>query len=196
MRRPGRGNDGSDGSIARTGRAADVAAFGILCSLAAVPAHAQIPQTEHTLRLDTSAAAPEASVEDFAWLAGHWVGEGLGGVSEEMWAPARGGQMLGMYRLVVDDRTRFFELITLLEVDGRVVMRLKHFHPNLHAWEEPEEYVDFPLVRVEDETVYFGGLTYELIGEDELRIWLALRQDGVLREEEFRMRRVAGAGQG
>lgn len=156
--------------------------------------HAQIPQTEHTLRLDSAASPPTATVDDFAWLAGHWIGEGLGGVSEEMWAPPRGGQMLGMYRLVVDGEPRFFELITLLEVDGRVLMRLKHFDADLRAWEEPGEWVDFPLVRLDAERIYFAGLTYERRGADEVVVWLALGQDGVVHEEEFRMRRVAPAG--
>jgi len=171
-------------------RARVLAAALLLGLTAASAAHAQTPLTEHTLRLDTAAAPPDATVEDFAWLVGHWVGEGLGGVSEEMWAPPRAGQMLGMFRLVVGEETQLFELITLLAVDARVVLRLKHFHPNLHAWEEPEEFVDFPLVRLEGRRAYFNGLTFDGTTPGELRIWLVLSQGGVRREEAFRLQRV------
>jgi hypothetical protein len=165
-----------------------------LVLLGAARAHAQSPYTEHTLRLDSAAAPPGASVEDLAWLAGHWVGQGLGGISEEMWAPPRAGQMLGMYRLVVGEETRLFELITLLEVDDRVVLRLKHFDADLRAWEEPEEFLDFPLLRLDGRTAYFSGLTFDGTTPDRLRIWLVLTQGGVRREEAFDLRRVVPAG--
>ena len=30
---------------------------------------------------------PRAKIEDMAWLAGRWLGDGLGGISEEIWSP-------------------------------------------------------------------------------------------------------------
>ena len=48
----------------------------------------------------SSAVAVEApSIDDFAWLAGHWRGEGLGGVCEEVWSQPLAGTMMGSCRL-------------------------------------------------------------------------------------------------
>ena len=30
-------------------------------------------------------------IEDYAWLAGHWTGDGFGGTSEEMWSKPKNG---------------------------------------------------------------------------------------------------------
>jgi len=151
---------------------------------------AQRPLSEHTLALDRSAPPTTATVDDLAWLAGHWRGPGLGGVSEELWAPPLGGQLMGAFRLVVNDATQLFEIFTVLELEGRLVLRLKHFDANLRSWEDPDEYVDFPLVRVEGRRAYFHGLTYDATDPDVLRIWLVLSQDGVSREEAFVLGRV------
>ena len=44
--------------------------------------------------------ASDVDVEDFAWLAGYWRGEGLGGVCEEIWSEPLAGSMIGLFRLV------------------------------------------------------------------------------------------------
>ena len=38
-----------------------------------------------TKTLDPEVGSPEARIEDVAWLEGHWVGEALGGIAEEIW---------------------------------------------------------------------------------------------------------------
>jgi hypothetical protein len=77
-----------------------------------------------------------ATLSDFAWLAGHWTGPGLAGAAEETWTGPAGGSMLGMYRLVREGKVVFYEILTLTEKDGSVVLRLKHFNPDLTGWEE------------------------------------------------------------
>ena len=65
------------------------------------------------------------------WLIGHWKGTGLGGVSEEIWAEPAGGVMMGMYRLILNGKPSFYEFIHLAEENGSLVMKLKHFNPDL-----------------------------------------------------------------
>lgn len=146
--------------------------------------------TENTYRLGPSEASPPARIEDMAWLAGHWVGEGLGGVSEEVWSTPRGGAMMGAYRLVKDDEPAFYEMLTIMEEGGSLVFRLKHFDADLTAWEEKEETVDFPLVALEETAVHFEGLSFHRQG-GELTIYLALHQDdGSVREAVFTHEKV------
>ena len=146
--------------------------------------------TPHTRRFDPSQPC-HATVADLEFLVGRWVGEALGGVAEEAWNPALGGELLGTFRLVQADKTIFSELMVLSVEGERVVMRLKHFsHPGLVAWEDKEESVAFPLIAVEGQTAWFGGLTIQRSG-DRLDFALAMGQrDGASVEERFQLRRV------
>jgi hypothetical protein len=118
-----------------------------------------------------------------------WSGTGLGGVSEETWLPPAGGAMAGVYRLVADGRVSFYELMTLVEEGGTLIMRLKHFNADMTGWEEKDRSVSFRLARVAPGELMFGGLTFRRVGEDTLRIFLALRGAAGIREEAFELHR-------
>jgi hypothetical protein len=152
---------------------------------------AQERLTERTFKLSAGQQSPPATIADIAWLAGHWTGDGLGGVSEEMWTPPRNGVMLGMYRLIRDGKPAFYELLTIAEENGTLALRLKHFNADLTGWEEKDKSVSFQYVSKTDRTVHFNGLTFQRDNDDQLTIFLALRQkDGSLREEVFRLKRA------
>jgi len=75
------------------------------------PSQAQERLTEHTFKLSAGKQSPAATIADMAWLAGHWIGGGLGGLTEEVWSPPRNGVMMGMFRLVRDGKPIFYELL-------------------------------------------------------------------------------------
>jgi len=98
--------------------------------------------------------------------------------------------MVGTYRLVKDGKPVFYEMMWLLENEGTLILRLKHFNPDLTGWEEKDKSVDFKFVKKDVKRLYFSGLTFEQASKNELNIFLALRQrDGSLKEEAFRMKR-------
>lgn len=164
-----------------------------LVLLAAATASAQAPAAENTKRLTAGATSPPATVADMAWLAGRWTGDGLGGQVEEIWSPPQVGAMMGMFRLVREETIVFYELMTLREENGSLVLRVKHFNPDLTGWEEKGETVDFPLVRVTADRFYFDGLTFHRHGNDAVTIYVAISaKDGAVREEAFRYTRVGG----
>lgn len=167
----------------------------LFVTLLSLPTLAQEKQTEHTLKPSPGQKPPVATIADMAWLAGHWTGEGLGGFNEEMWSPPRNGVMMGMYRMTKNDKTVFYELLTLLEENGSLVIRLKHFNPNLTGWEEKDKSVEFPLVAKKDGMLYFDGMTFKPEGKDAVTIYLAIqnRKDGSVREEIFRYTRITAA---
>lgn len=143
----------------------------------------------HARRLG-EAKSPPATLASMEWLAGRWVGEGLGGVSEEIWSPPAGGAMMGTYRLLKDGKPLFYEFLLLVEEGGTLNLKLKHFNPDLTGWEEKGDFVDFPLVALEERAAHFDGLTFERQPDGTLHIYLLLRgKDGAVREEAFRMRR-------
>jgi hypothetical protein len=177
-------------------RPAAAAALALLIPFLAVTstrAAAQQALTEGTLALDEDGISPPATIEQVAWIAGHWRGEGLGGLNEEVWAPPLAGTMTGMYKLVRDGVVAFYEILTIAEEHGSLVLRLKHFNPDLTGWEEKDEVVSFRLVRLEDGVAWFDGLTFRRLGPDELRVHLAVgRGTGPPREVVFDYRRFDG----
>jgi hypothetical protein len=128
--------------------------LGFAFSLLALPASAQQPiaLTPNTLRLAPGQASPPATLADMAFLVGHstparrrarrgprWTGDGLGGVFEEVWTAPKRGVMVGPYRgLKTDGSPVFNELLLLREEKGSLMVRLKHFDPDLIGWEEKD----------------------------------------------------------
>lgn len=127
---------------------------------------------EHPMRdAPPATGVPDVGLGSLAWLAGGtWTGEAFGGTVEETWLPPRGGQMVGVFRSARAEDVGFYETMILLEVDGRLTLRLKHFTGELHGWEEKDETVDFPLVDHVDSVWYFRGLTIERHAADRMTI--------------------------
>lgn len=128
---------------------------------------------------------PAARASDAVWLAGDWVGRGLGGVSEEAWLLPAAGSLAGAYRGSRGGQVTFYELMTVVEAGGSLSFRLKHFAPDLGGWESPERAVEFPLVRASRSALYFDGLTYRRTAEG-LESWVVIGTgDGGTRPERF-----------
>ena len=164
------------------------ALVGLAC---ATPVKAQRTLTPNTLGVEDGAARPAASLADVAWLVGHWRGEALGGTVDEVWSSPRGDAMMGMFRLAHGDSVVFYELLTLVESEGSLSLRLKHFNADLTGWEKQDEVRVFPLVRRTPEAMYFHGMTFRPLGDDSLRIDLAMGQPGgTMREEQFLYKRI------
>lgn len=139
----------------------------------------------HTLQLEAGQASPAAKIADAAWIQGHWRGEAFGGITEEIWSPPLGGSMMCAFKLVVNEEVKFYELVTLLEENGSLILRLKHFHANLKGWETKEETVDFHLVKISENAIYFEGFTFERISEDQMDIYVMIGSDGKTEETKF-----------
>lgn len=151
---------------------------------------AQSEPERQTRRRAPDAPIPTATVDEMAWLAGRWTGDGLGGRTEEIWSPPDAGVMMGTFRLIRDDKVAMYEFLTLRVADQGLTIQLKHFNPDMSAWEEKKDFVEFLYVGKDENRYHFNGLTFVRESEDSLTIYLALRsKDGSVREQAFRMRR-------
>jgi len=130
------------------------------------------------------------TIDDGAWLAGRWVGEGFGGQMEEAWAPPVGGQMIGHFRYWRDGAPQFYEFLVLDVVEGGLRMRLKHFNPDFTAWEEREVWTTFEPVSVSPEALIFNGLEIRREGEDRMVMHLRLRRGEAVSTEVLRFQRA------
>ncbi len=76
-----------------------------------------------------------------------------------------------------DGSVNFYEFYVFAEQSGSLTQRLKHFSPMLSGWEEKEEFVDFPLVAIEDRAAYFDGLSYMLREDGELVVGVRIEEN-------------------
>ena len=130
--------------------------------------------------------SPEATLEDVSWIAGHWKGEAFGGVAEEIWSPPLGDSMMFVFKLVADGKVQFYEVGHIQQIGETLLLQLKHFHDSLKGWEEKDETVDFKLVEIDGNRVYFDGFTIEKISENEINMYVVVgEEDGTAKEVKF-----------
>ena len=74
----------------------------------------------------------------------------------------------------------FTEHMYISEADGSLVVRLKHFHPDLTGWEEKDDMLTFRLVALEPCAAYFSALTYRCANGENTQdgIVVAVRMQG------------------
>jgi hypothetical protein len=146
-----------------------------------------------TLSLAPGAASPPAALGRIAWMAGHFRGELLGGVGEEHWCAPSTGSMMGVFKLIKEGAVVFYEILTISEEDGSLVLRIKHFSPDLASWEEKEECFRAPLVQLSGDTVWFDGFTYIRESDSVVRHIIRRRsREGEVSELEVEYRRSDG----
>lgn len=138
----------------------------------------------------TAPVAQEVTIDDAAWLAGRWVGEGFGGDMEEAWAPPVGGQMIGHFRHWREDQPQFYEFMIIDVAEGGLRMRLKHFNPDFTAWEDREQWTTFEPVSVSADRIVFNGLTIVREGEDRMMMTVRIRTGDNVAEHVLRFQRA------
>lgn len=127
-------------------------------------------------------------INDYAWLAGRWTGDGFGGSSEEIWSPpSADGTMMGVYRHHKADGTLNFYEFMVLDKAG---LRLKHFTPGLVGWEAKEDFVTFEMTGHDNDIIELKGLVFERKSETEMEIRLQLKYGENVETEVFRMKRA------
>lgn len=145
----------------------------------------------NTLRLEAGESSPMASLESAKWITGSWTGEGLGGYCEEVWSPIKAASMFGVFRKFKENELVFSEFMEIVESDGSILLRLKHFGKDFVGWEEKDESVVFKLVQATDDALYFDGLTYRKIGDHEMEVYVIITSGSKSREEKFTYRKLS-----
>ncbi|MCO6360893.1 DUF6265 family protein [Roseivirga pacifica] len=140
---------------------------------------------QNTIELG-DAMSPKATLEQVAWIAGSWRGEAFGGQIEEVWTPPFGDSMMGSFKLVNNDKVTFYELCQIKAQNETLILRLKHFDGDLIGWEEKDESMEFPLVKLEKNKAYFDQFTFELVSENQLNMYVVIRDNGKTEEVEFK----------
>ena len=135
---------------------------------------------------------PPAAIEQADWLVGDWVGTGIDGAeAAESWLPPSGDTMVGLFvQEKPDGGLMFTEHMYLAEEGGSLVLKLKHFNPDLTGWEEKDGMVRFRLLSIEPCAAYFSSLTYRCEAEGGLLVAVRMKSEGDAVEElVFRFKR-------
>lgn len=147
-------------------------------------------QQMNTLSYNEMEGSPAASLIDIEWIAGLWRGEAFGGMTEEIWSPPLGNSMMCAFKLIVDGKINFYELTTITEENGSLILRLKHFHSNLKGWEDKDVTQDFKLVKVSEGKVYFDSFTFHRISKNEINMYVVMGGNGEKKELKFNYKRA------
>ena len=128
------------------------------------------------------------NIYDYTWLTGYWVGDGFGGISEEIWSqPSLDSTMIGMYRhMKKDGSTNFYEFMIL----NRNGLRLKHFSPDLTGWEEKEKFISFEMTGFTSTRIEMKGISYELKSDTEMEIHVDTRKGNQMESEVLRFKKI------
>ncbi|WP_318312200.1 DUF6265 family protein [Flagellimonas crocea] len=151
---------------------------------------AGIVSAQETLQLPEGETSPNANLEDVSWIEGHWTGEAFGGIAEEIWSAPMGNSMMFVFRMVNDGEVSFYESGHIQQLDDSLILQLKHFDGNMRGWEEKNQTIDFKLVKLEPNKVYFEGLTMEKISDDQMNVWVLIEEDGNTEEILFAYKRT------
>ena len=167
------------------GRKFGLVAAAIWLGLAA-PAAAQEgePDVQSETRIGKEGfKSPPATLAQMDWLVGQWVGTGIQDApAMESWLPPSGGTMVGTFvqETAGEDSERaimFTEHLYLMEQEGTLVLKLKHFNADLTGWEEKDDMLIFRLVAIEDCAAYFNALTLRCAGEGRFVAAVRMKSD-------------------
>ena len=141
---------------------------------------------QNTIPLKAGDSSPVADLTEVSWIQGHWKGEAFGGITEEIWSPPLGDSMMFVFRLISEGKVQFYEAGHIQQAGETLILQLRHFHGDFKGWEEKDETVDFKLVKIEQDRVYFDEFTFERISEHELNIYVVIADNqGVEKEVKF-----------
>jgi hypothetical protein len=159
--------------------------FGLILALS-YNTYAQSQITENILTLDSLSTSPKAKISDVSWISGTWKGTAFGGITEEIWSEPLGDSMMASFKLVANGTVQFYEIEIIREIKESLVLQLKHFHGDLKGWETKDETIDFPLVKISENTIYFDGMTFDKISENEMNVYVLMSEkDGSKNELKF-----------
>lgn len=162
----------------------------VLILTAAAAAWAAEPRTEHTFSLGEGEERPAATLGDAAWLAGSWGGTAFGKRFEEHWNPPSAGSMVGLFKVFDDEGVSFYEIMLLTVDEGTLSLKVKHFNADFTAWEEKEKFVDFRLVKLDDDALHFAGLSFYRRDENNIDAYIVLKNGEEVSEHYLKYERV------
>ena len=106
---------------------------------------------------NSSFAAPAANIQQLDWMTGNWAGNLGPNQLEENWIATEGSSLMAAVRMTGADATSMFEVITIEEAEGSLVLHIQQwdagFAPRTEAAQELE------LVEITENSVKFEDVS-------------------------------------
>ncbi len=119
---------------------------------------------------DSLSASPKIKITKMGWLEGNWKSKGKEISIQESWTRNGAHSMMGVASIYERDKIILFEICTITEEEGTLILRLRHFSDQLKAWEEKDKPIEKKLLKIENSKFYFDGYTFEKVSKDEIKI--------------------------
>lgn len=102
-------------------------------------------------------AGPPATVADLAWMTGNWAGALGPNQLEENWISGEGASLAAMVRMTGNGSTSMFEMITIEEVEGSLVLHIQQFNPGFEPRTPAAQKME--LSAIDDNSVHFTAVS-------------------------------------
>ena len=158
----------------------------LACFLAVDVSFAAEPRTEHTFKRSEGESSPAATLADAHWMVGSWTGSAFGKNFEEVWNEESAGSMVGMFKLLDEDQVAFYELLLMTVEEGTLSLKVKHFNEDFTAWEEKGDFVNFRLVKREENALHFAGISFYRRDENHIDAYIVMRDGDEVAEHELK----------
>ena len=103
------------------------------------------------------AAGPAATIDQLDWMTGNWAGQLGPNQLEENWIATEGGSIAAMVRMTGSGATSMFEMITIEEVDGSLVLHIQQWDPGFEPRSESPQKME--LEEITANSVKFRAVT-------------------------------------
>ncbi len=105
----------------------------------------------------TLAAGPAASIEQLDWMTGNWAGNLGPNQLEENWIASEGNSLMAAVRMTGSDATSMFEMITIEEVEGSLVLHIQQWDPGFVP--RTESAMEMELTEITGNSVSFVNIS-------------------------------------
>ncbi len=112
-----------------------------------------------TLMMTASAqaAGPAATIDQLDWMTGNWAGAVGSAQLEENWIAAESGSIAAMVRMTGVGETNMFEMITIEEADGSLVLNIQQWDPGFEPRTDGPQTME--LTEITDNSVMFEAVS-------------------------------------
>lgn len=102
-------------------------------------------------------AGPPATIEQLSWMTGNWAGNLGPNQLEENWISTEGRSLMAAVRMTGSDATSMFEVITIEEVDGSLVLHIQQWDAGFQPRTEAAQKLE--LVEITENSVKFEDVS-------------------------------------
>tara|TARA_B100001245_G_scaffold110612_1_gene80939 strand:- start:3295 stop:3780 length:486 start_codon:yes stop_codon:yes gene_type:complete len=103
------------------------------------------------------AAGPAASIEQLDWMTGNWAGNLGPNQLEENWISSEGNSLMAAVRMTGNDATSMFEMITIEEAEGSLVLHIQQWDPGFVP--RTESAMEMELTEITGNSVSFVNVS-------------------------------------